>query len=320
MTTTLRRLTALGLSAMLASALVGQAVRDRSAALALLLYLPVLPLGLVALAFDLACRGRAWPRPRFALGVLGAVGLVAGLLPMVGLGAGRTSGPGEPVTVVQWNVQWGGGKARSPATWAAQRAAIVARRADLVLLSEAPPDDWLERLAADFGPDGRFVRLGNAPGDPYWFRLAVVARGPVTVERRLTVPAGAGVVVSAGVRGSNWRITLVDGRSDPRVWRTPFLRALADACGEASDAGRPFDLVAGDFNCVGRSLGFDDFRARGFRPASASTVGWRGTFPSVLPLYDIDHVWAGPGVVACDLFRGPHTDHRGQVARVVRPR
>src|SRR5262249_22192172 len=109
--------------------------------------------------------------------------------------------------------------------------------------------------------------------------------------------------------------------SSPTRSRLPFLRAIAAACAEAESAGRPLDLVLGDFNTPARSLGFDDLAARGYRLAGRSTRGWRGTFPSWIPVYDIDRVWlrAGLRLSSCTFFNGPYTDHRGQVVRILLP-
>ena len=52
---------ALGLVAVIVAGIVGQIVRDRSAAIAILFYLPLLPASLAAVVFDLARRGRGLP-------------------------------------------------------------------------------------------------------------------------------------------------------------------------------------------------------------------------------------------------------------------
>ena len=65
-----------------------------------------------------------------------------------------------------------------------------------------------------------------------------------------------------------------------------------------------------------RGVGFDPFPelSGGYRLASRSAVGWRGTFPSECPLLDIDHVWLGRGLPIrdCELFGHAACDHRGQ--------
>jgi endonuclease/exonuclease/phosphatase (EEP) superfamily protein YafD len=97
------------------------------------------------------------------------------------------------------------------------------------------------------------------------------------------------------------------------------LKAIAEVCRGARAAGRPYDLVLGDFNTPARSLGFDELEALGYRLAGRSARGWRGTFPAWMPVYDIDHVWLGAGNRPADatFFNGPSTDHRGQVVRVL---
>jgi len=313
------RLAAIGLALLIGAGLLGGAVRDRSVLLALMMYLPIAPLGLGAVAWDLARAGRALPRPRFGLAGVGAIGFVCGVLPMIGLGPGAESKVGGvEVTILHWNVLWGGGPGRGPTTWEAQRAEIIRQGADLNILSEAPPGDWLDRLVDDLGPDGRCVRVEHPPTSHYWYRPAVVSRWPIRLEGAVSLPDGAGMVVAAEVRGQPLRILVVDGESHPLRSRTPFLRGVAAICREANREGRPFDLVAGDFNSPARCLGFDAIAAQGYRLAGRSTVGWRGTFPAPLPWLDIDHVWTARvhAIRSSTFFRGSDSDHRGAVVRL----
>ncbi len=115
---------------------------------------------------------------------------------------------------------------------------------------------------------------------------------------------------------------MVNGLSSPIRPRGPFLRAIANSCREAEASGKPYDLVLGDFNTPSRSRSFADLEALGFRLAGRETRGWRGTFPSWLPVYDIDHVWIARHLhlASCMFFNGPHTDHRGQIVRVLLPK
>jgi len=310
---------AMGFAWLLAVALgvARQVVRDRSVAWALLMYLPLVPLGLAAAGFDAIFRGRALPGPRFLLGGFGLVAALGSAWPMVGHGPRGDGGLGPEVSFLHWNVVWGGGRRRDPARWAAIRREIARQGADLVVLSEAPPDDWLDGLVADLGPGASRVQVENAPGAADWFKLAVCSAGPLRLVRREPIPGGTGMVVEAGVRGRSVRLLVVDASSDPRRLRTPMLRGVAAACRRAREAGEPFDLLVGDFNSVARSVGFDAVADEGYALASRSSRGWRGTFPSGLPLYDIDHIWARrdlPGLRA-DLFTELTSDHRGQVAR-----
>lgn len=315
----LGRLGACGLALLIGAGLFGQVARDRSVPLALLMYLPIAPLGLGALAWDLARAGRALPRLRFGLAGVGAIGFVCGAWPMIGFGP-RVEGKvgGVKITVLHWNVLWGGGPGRDPTTWKAQREEILRRGADLSILSEAPPGDWLDRLVDDLGPDGRCVRVEHPPTSHYWYRPAVVSRWPIRLEGAVALPDGAGMVVAAEVRGRPLRILVVDGMSHPLRSRTPFLRGVAAICREAGRIGRPFDLVVGDFNSPSRCLGFDAIAAQGYRLAGRSTLGWRGTFPVPLPWLDIDHIWTARqhAIRSCTFFRGPYSDHRGAVVRL----
>ena len=309
------RLGSFGLAAVITAGLAGQMIRDRSAATAILMYLPLLPASLAAIVLDVARKGRALPRARFALTLLGILGGTCAVMLLIGSGTiGEYSPADTEVTLLHWNVMWGGGPFRSERTWAAQRAEIMERDPDLIILSESPPADWLKQLIDEIGPDANVIGIDRDRRSPYWFRLAVCSRWPIRVENRTTLPGGVAMSVSADVRGRAMRLLVVDGKSNPFQSRLPFLGAIAQICREAAGEGRPFDAVAGDFNTPSRSMGFDSLAAQGYTLAGQSTGGWRGTFPSWLPIYDIDHVWLRPGLRmrSCTHFNGPASDHRGQ--------
>jgi endonuclease/exonuclease/phosphatase family metal-dependent hydrolase len=323
LTKLLTGIVAYGSAGLIGAGLTGQAIRDGSVGTALMMYIPLLPVGMAAVAFDLACKGRSFPRLRFGLTIAGLVAIAWSAYAMIGSGISEPPGTGDQeISVLHWNVQWGGGLFRGPRTWTAQRDAIVRMRPDLVVLSEAPPGDWLDRLVGDLGPGAAYVGIHHDPRSPYWYRMAVCSRWPIRLDERLRLPGGAGMSVIAEIRGRPLRLLVVDGLSSPFRSRGPFLRAIADACREADASGKPVDLILGDFNTPSRSLGFDGLESLGYRLAGRSARGWRGTFPSWLPVYDIDHVWLGRGlrVGTCTFFNGPHTDHRGQVVRVLMPK
>jgi endonuclease/exonuclease/phosphatase family metal-dependent hydrolase len=309
------------LTATIVFGLVGQWIRDRTVPTAIMLYLPLLPAGLAAIVLDLWRRGRALGKVRFGLTTLGAAASICSASTMIGAGApSGTSTDSARVTVLHWNVQWGGGIFRSPRSWAGQRSTILGHHPDIIILSELPPADWVEQLVDEMGPGASIAGIEHDPGSRYWFRLAVCSRWPVRLEDRWRIPGGVAMSASVEVQGRPIRILAVDGRSNPFVSRLPFLHAIAAACQAAADQGRPFDCIAGDFNTPSRSVGFDAFEAQGFSLASRFSGGWRGTFPSWLPIYDIDHVWIGPRfqVGQCALFHGPAADHSGQVVQIRR--
>ena len=326
-----RTLVAVGLLAAMALGVMGQVVRDRSAAWGVLMYLPLPLIGVAAFGFDLIHRGRALSRrrrgARFALALVGLATLAgssARLIGRNGTGAGVVAADPSPgrepaVEILHWNVVWGGGRRRSPERWASIRRTMATQGADILVLSEAPPDEWLDDLVADLGPAATSVRIENEPGASYWYRLAVCSARPVRLVGRATLRGGVAMSVAVGDKPGALRLLVVDGQSHPLRWRTPFLLDVARLCAEATRAGRPFDLVVGDFNCLARSIGFDALEAEGYALPSRLSFGWRGTFPSFLPVYDIDHVWvrrdrlAGSGA---RLFTNLASDHRGQVVRV----
>jgi endonuclease/exonuclease/phosphatase family metal-dependent hydrolase len=314
------RIVAIGSAILIAAGLAGQAIRDRSVATALMMYIPLILLGLAALVLDLLCRGRSLPRARFGLTILGVVAIGWSTIAMTGTGVASDSRAGdEELTLLHWNVQWGGGLFRGPRAWKALRSTILDQLPDLVVLSEAPPDDWLGQLNGDLGAGASHVGIFHDPSSPYWYRMVVCSRWPIHLEGRLPLPGGVAMSVTAEVRGRVYRLLVVDGVSSPLRSRLPFLRAIAGACRDAESAGRPYDFVVGDFNTPSRSLGFDALADQGYRLASRSAFGWRATFPAWLPVYDIDHVWIGPRLRArsCSLFNSPWTDHRGQIVRVL---
>jgi endonuclease/exonuclease/phosphatase family metal-dependent hydrolase len=243
---------------------------------------------------------------------------------MTAVGAGRAEEPDRrPVGLLQWNVHWGGGREASAETWAEIEAEIDRHAPEVVVLSEAPGPEhgWLEGTARRHG--WAIAQCQNEPGSPYWYNLAVCAVPPVRREYEEEAPNGHVMAVVVRMRGRALRILVVDGVSEPRTSRLPLLNDVARRCRRAAEAGAPIDVLAGDFNTPSRSAGFDPFPelAGGYRLASWSAVGWRGTFPAWCPLYDIDHVWLRHGFAVRDseLFTNPRSDHRGQVVRFYLP-
>ena len=317
-----------GLTACIGLALVlgavGQVVRDRSVLLALLMYVPLPAVGASALVLDLLRRGRSVPRTRFALSAAGLAALVGGSVPMVGTRRPEPAPPSSvPVTVLHWNVQWGG---RGWARWLNTADQIVARDPDVVVLSEAPPEHRVFEALHRLGRGWTAVNITSDPGDHYWYNPVVCSRWPLKLERRAPVRNGAAMLVVAAVRGRDVRLLVADGKSDPRILRTPMLHDLAAACEAEAALGRPVDVVVGDFNAVGRSVGFDRLRSGAGgrvadRRASDYCGGWRATWPFPVPMYDIDHAWVrrDVAVLGCELFSDRGTDHRGQLVRLAVP-
>jgi endonuclease/exonuclease/phosphatase family metal-dependent hydrolase len=298
--------------------LAGQVARDRNLALALMMYIPLAPVGLVTIFFDILRRGRSL-RPRFALLCAGVVALAAGAFPMLGLHRPDPVPPGsDTITLLHWNMMSGGRFAAQP-RWERAAEQILSRQPDVIVLSEAPPDGWLFHSLHRIQRHGwRTVHISSEPGRRYWYKPLVASLWPMEFGGEVPVRNGVAMSVTVTVRGRPLRLLVVDGMSDIPLLRTPFLHDIAAACARAAAEGTPYDVVVGDFNSLGRSIGFDAVRASagGYRRASDYSGGWRATWPYPLPVFDIDHVLVrqGTAVTGCDLFSSHtlDTDHRGQ--------
>jgi endonuclease/exonuclease/phosphatase family metal-dependent hydrolase len=324
--TSARRLTGVLARSLLAldvAAFLGFLVRDRHAWLAPLMYLPLGPLGLASAGLDLARRGRGVERPRFILTAVGLAAIACSCAEMIGRGPATPDRDGQSIRLLHWNVLWGG-RPRTDATWASMEDAIVLRTPDVVVLSEAPPDARVDSLKRRLGPEWTSTQLEHAPGSPYWYKMVALSRWPVREGRPVAIRNGAALDVRIERPGRPLRLLVVDGQSRPTRPRTPMLQDVAAACRRAAEEGEPYAVLAGDFNAVDRSLGFDAIRREGggYLAASRHSSGWRGTWPMPLPIYDIDHVWVRSDhpILSCSLFATFASDHRGQLVRLAPPR
>jgi endonuclease/exonuclease/phosphatase (EEP) superfamily protein YafD len=306
----------LGLSAL---GLIGFFVRDRSAALAPLLYLSMVPFGLVTVALTIACWRSVRRWIRYLLLGLGLSSTATNGYWMIGHGVRDSLAPKDQrVSILHWNVWWGGTAGQGRPTWKSVADELIERGPDILVLSEAPllPAFYkrLERLS------GRRFPLSLLPGRrrTHFFHVFILSRWPVHLERWVPVEDGAAAIAVVEHPHRPIRMLVVDGMSTFTHLRTPMLRDIARACARAADAGEPIDVLVGDFNAVSRSIGFDDFESAGggYQLASRACPGWRGTWPAYFPVLDIDHIWARNGwtVLGCRLFTNLASDHRGQVA------
>jgi endonuclease/exonuclease/phosphatase (EEP) superfamily protein YafD len=304
----------------LVASLAGQLLRDRWVVTALLMYIPLPFVGLASVAVDLLRGGRTLRRPRFGFAGIGLLSAVFGALPLVAWGPKTipTSG-GRTLTVMQWNVRWGG--TGGEPGWQSIVADVRQRSPDVLVLSEAPGQERVSEMLGQLGHAWQSVHVENPPQAHYLYRLVVASHYPVMFERQTPITNGMTMEATVVSDKGTLRVLVVDGESSPLLPRTQRLSDVLALWRAASQRGRPIELVAGDFNAVGRSIGFDAFPAKGYRLASDRARGWRGTFPSWCPLYDIDHVWVGgyPSVTECTFVANRHTDHRGQVVRVRMP-
>lgn len=312
----------LACGAMLLLAILGRIVRDRNILFALMMYLPILPIAaatLLAVIVRLSRRPRAGTKWLIGLGATALLAALLNITEMTGrTPATRISSARVNVTVMQWNVQWGGREIFPPA-WDPTARAILAEAPDILVLNEAPADERIARLCRNLGDTWTFASRGHEPKSRYWYNVAVASRWPVRFGREVMIPNGAAMSVLIEAPERALRVLVVDGISDPRILRTPMLHAVAAYCRDEAAAGRAVDIIAGDFNAMSSSIGFDALRQQRFALASDASGSWRGTFPMPLLLYDIDHIWVGRAlrVAGCGFVRSTGTNHRGIVARVV---
>ncbi len=291
----------------LLSLLSAQLVRDRGLLSMLLMCLPPWPLALVAVVWDARLRGHAW-RPRW---LLGGVAIVAAAWSLAMTWSPARAPEGLPtqrlLRVVQWNTQWGGKRREGAA--AALMDALDAQGADIVCLSEAPARENFDPGWSARHPTWHTLTVENTPRPSYSYRLTLTSRHPIRLVRETDLETGHTALFNVDVPGMPLRVMMVDLESMFTKRRTPSLEQLGREL-----AKTPVDLLLGDFNATSRFRGFDAIAANGYRRAALWSGAWRATWPSVLPLLDIDHVWVRGGldIVASHFFRSAGIDHRGQ--------
>jgi endonuclease/exonuclease/phosphatase (EEP) superfamily protein YafD len=307
-----------------ALALLGFFIRDRNRVIALLLYLPLVPIGFLSTVASAGIRRSSSRNARRLLLALGLVATAVGGYWMIGWSrAPRAKPEDRRLRLLHWNVWWGGLAIESHAPWERIGKEILDKNPDLFVLSEAPFTNPLYRKLDEL-PGRHFglsvLSLGQGK---YFFHIFVGAKWPLRLERWATISGGGAAVVRVAHPARAIRILVVDGASTITPLRTPMLDDLATTCARADEDGAPIDLIVGDFNAVSRSIGIDHLTrsGRGYQLASRFCGGWRGTWPSVFPLLDIDHVWARTGwlILGCRLFTNYASDHRGQLVELVVP-
>ena len=309
----------------LTATVTAQLVRDRTLALTLLMFVPIGPLAMSAIARDVLARGRALPL-RWLLLTIG-VGAGAFSVSLMWSPARAPEGSAEEprVTIVHWNMRWGG--ARGAESLAEMMATLEADHPDVVCSSEAPTDAQLRRDNGDVAASSwHSASVEHPPSSGYWFRLTVLSRQPVVLRRQWDLPTGHAALFEVALTQRTLRILMVDLQSEPFLPRSPAIAEIARRVDDLAAADAPVDVVAGDFNTPGRFLGFDllSDAGDGYRRAAMWSGQWRATWPARVPLssLDIDHVWVSRelNVVSAHLFSNPNTDHRGQVAVLRLPR
>lgn len=292
------------------AAVAALGLADRVPALAAATYLP-LPLLSAGLLLRLFIR-RSFGLPFVLTAAIGAFGA----LEMWGY-ATPPAAEGPELIVVQQNVWWGGGSARSPERWARIEEELLAKTPDVLVLAELPEASWLEPSQRRWQARRPAVHLTWAQGepeDPNWHRVGIASPFVHTSTRAFTIEDGFVLDVTVLTPRRPVRVWAIDGLSDPARDRR---RMLGDLARRLKGAEPPVDILAGDFNAPSKSVGFDALREAYFL-ASEHSGQWRATWPSGCPLVDVDHVWLRRrafGLASSRLFGLENLDHRGQSVR-----
>ena len=298
---------------MLATA--GQLVRDRCLLLMFAMFVPLAPVALVALLWDVLLLGHA-VRVRWLLSAVavGCGALAVGWMWSPAL-ASEQQGEQARLRILQWNTMWGG---RGTPAFLRILDRLDAEQPDIVCLSEAPDIERLERGIRKRHADWSVVAASNHGQASYWYNLAVISRYPVQLTGVEKLARGRLAWFDVAHPRRVVRIALVDLLSSPLSPRSPSIGQVAQRIEARAKAGEPVDLVLGDFNTPGRFLGFEALEraAGGYRRAALWSGEWRATWPSFSPLsiLDIDHVWVSSRLRIRDaaFFTTLSTDHRGQ--------
>lgn len=221
--------------------------------------------------------------------------------------ASCTSFDSPQLRVVTWNV--GGIRGRPRAIRANVADVLSGFNADVAVLSEAPrssttnPDFWRSRFP------GYSVAV---PGDG--LGLIIISRSLLFDVRVHELGRRAYLVTAQGAfHGRPLEIFLVDFPSNPRVTRQTLIQNPQLLRPPPSGTGR---VLMGDFNTPRDSKWFDAYEGLYANAFDQSGQGWRKTWPSLVPVLDIDHIWTAGNLLAV-CTRVPairSSDHRPVVA------
>ncbi len=300
---------------------IGHIVRDITVEFGLLMYIPLLPLGLWTILWDLSQMGRSLPRFRFILTLAGLAMVVWGSISMLGMERSEVDLTNE-ISILHWNVRWGGTNG-----WQSISQDIIQRNPDIAIINETPKKVKLNQLLNQLGEKWSMITYNDKKRNP----LAVYSSWPLRLEDYVKIKNTRAMTVIVTLHNQPLRILVIDARRNmstkfaimsikmlPR-WRTPMLADMTKTIADYQTAGKPIDIIAGDFNALSRSLGFEKFNqvAGGYNLAAKFSNGWRGTWKSYLPLYDLDHVWVHKRFTGLrtNMFTNLKTDHRGQIVK-----
>jgi endonuclease/exonuclease/phosphatase (EEP) superfamily protein YafD len=214
---------------------------------------------------------------------------------------------GRPqLRVVTWNV--GGLRGGSRAIRANVADVLASFNADIAVLSEAQrfstihPEFWRSRFGYSVAVPGD--RLG----------LVILSKSSLLDVSLHELDRRAYLVTARGTfQGRPLEIFLVDFPSNPRTIKQTFIQSPQLLRPPPSGTGR---VLMGDFNTPRDSTWFSAYDGLYTNAFDRAGQGWRGTWPSLAPVIDIDHVWTA-GSLRAVCARVPairSSDHRPVVA------
>ncbi|MCV6639258.1 endonuclease/exonuclease/phosphatase family protein [Candidatus Albibeggiatoa sp. nov. NOAA] len=302
--------------------LAAEVVRDISVFWALCLYIPLLPFGLWAVAWDVSWRGKSLIVP-YSLTVIGLIAASIHTYQSFHVHFPQPIPDNQhSIRLLHWNTLWGGKYSFSNQphlnTWDGLQEKIVQQQPDIIVLSEPPQDNRLHQLAEQLGDDWSIISFEPAQTcNRCIVMFSVLSPYPMERERYSNPRNGNGFIIRIEMPQKTFRLLVVDGASKYDQLRSPFLQDTYQTVVEQHEKQEPIDVIAGDFNSIRRAQGFDNYPTMGdgYWLAGEKTIGWRGTWKSYLPLFDIDHVWVSQiykPIYTTFLFDSA-SDHRGQL-------
>lgn len=312
-------------------AAIGQIYRDYTIWLTWFLYIPLIPLGAIILFWDRLQRGRSL-RWRYSFSIVGVMIIAWEIAMMVQVGYSQCvpskteqAETGQSLKILHWNVYWGG---KFPflknytQAWESLKSSVIQQNADVIILTEPPQNHRLPALVKTLGDDWQMINF--QPQDHCRHNciiLSVLSPWPMQLEEQIALENGDGFIITLAFNDKQLRLFVVDGIRDLSILRTPLLNHIAQIVEVYHQQEKPIDIIAGDFNAVARSRGFDQLTtlAGGYQLAGRITWGWRGTWMTGLPLYAIDHVWVNRRfcVAHTQFISNLASDHRGQLVTIL---
>ena len=221
------------------------------------------------------------------------------------LGGASCTYTGLPeLRVVTWNIGGASGGWRSIRQNVADVLADL--DANIILLSEANaarnPKFWRARLP------GYSVAVARAMG------IVILSKSSLQDVRVQELGRRAYLVTArADVQGRPLELFMVDFPSSPRATRQKFIQNPQLLRPPDVGTGR---ILMGDFNTPRDSTWFAAYQGLYNNAFDQSGTGWRKTWPAVLPVLDIDHIWTA-GNLQSVCTRVPDirlSDHRPVIA------